>query len=375
MRTYMKWIVLGLIVAMFIGGTGLRSGEAASKVPYQAKVTGTALNIRSEPSLQASVVGQLKTGTVVTVTDEDDDGWVRIKQNKLTGYAAGYLLRKVDSSGKTTGATAGTATSSSSSGSAGTWATGSIATVTADSLRIRSGPGTSYSAIGSLQQGEQVTVTASKGDWLNIRTAGGAKGWVAKEYVDKGAAQAHSSGKGIRGKTIVVDAGHGGNDPGMIGTTYDTQEKTLTLSTAQYLKQELTRLGAKVIMTRTTDVKPELSDRVRVSESEHADAFVSIHYNSSEKKTSGTLTFYYSEKKDRPLATAIEAELGKSGIGLRSNGLSFGDLYVLRENDSVATLVELGFLSNPKDESIVRGSAYQKSAAAAIARGLADYFG
>ena len=89
-------------------------------------------------------------------------------------------------------------------------------------------------------------------------------------------------------------------------------------------------------MTRTTDVKPELSERVHVSESNHADAFVSIHYNSSEKKTSGTLTFFYSEKKDKPLAYAVEAELDKSGIGLRSNGLSFGDLYVLRENSTVA---------------------------------------
>ena len=369
MRT--KLLGLALVLVIIIGSLGLRSNDASAitKLPYQAKVITAALNIRSEPSLQASVVGQLKAGDVVSVTEEDDDGWVLIKKNKLSGYAAGYLLRKQDDSGQTAGS------SSTSTGGKVSTSPGSTATVTADSLRIRSGPGTSYKTIGSLRQGEQIRVTGSQSDWLKIRTSGNVAGWVAKEYVDKGAEQQHSSGgTGIRGKLVVVDAGHGGSDPGMIGTTYDTKEKELTLSTAQYLKQELTRLGAKVIMTRTTDVKPELSERVQVSESNHADAFVSVHYNSSVKKTSGTLTFFYSDKKDRPLASAVEAELSKSGIGLRSNGLSFGDLYVLRENATVATLVELGFLSNQKDESIVRGSAYQRKAAVAIARGVADYF-
>ncbi|QHT59480.1 SH3 domain-containing protein [Paenibacillus lycopersici] len=365
-----KWIGLALMLVVLISGFGLRSHDvsATTKVPYQAKVGTDTLNIRSEPALQASVVGQLKEGAVVTVTEEEEDGWVQVKNNRLTGYAAGYLLRRTDNSGQTAG------TSSSTGGKVST-SPGSTATVTADSLRIRSGPGTDYKVIGSLKEGQQVTILSSQSSWLKISTSSKTTGWIAKEYVDKGAPlQTHSSGTGIRGKLIVVDAGHGGNDPGKIGTTYETQEKDLTLPTAEYLKQELTRLGAKVVMTRTTDVKPSLADRVHVSEANHADAFVSIHYNSSETKTSGTLTFFYSETKDRPLANAIAAELSKAGSGLRSNGVSFGDFYVLRENSMVSTLVELGFLSNAKDESIVRGSAYQKSAAAAIARGLADYF-
>ncbi|SEO48037.1 N-acetylmuramoyl-L-alanine amidase [Paenibacillus sp. OV219] len=367
-----KLISLAIIMILVVGSLGMTMAAATSKFPYQAKVNTTELNVRSEPSLQASVVGQLKSGDVVTVTDEESDGWVQIKKNKLTGWAAGYLLRKLDSSGQPENATA--ATSPPTSGTVST-NSGSTATVLTESLRIRSGPGTSYKVVGSLAQGEQVTINGSQGSWLKIKTTAKVNGWVAKQYVGKGAPlSAQSSGRGLRGKLIVVDAGHGGNDPGMIGTTQDTKEKTLTLSTANYLKQELIRLGARVIMTRTTDVKPELSERVRISESAHADAFVSIHYNSSVKKSTGTLTFFYSEKKDRPLAQAVEAEL-KQGIGLRSNGVSFGDLYVLRENNTVATLVELGFLSNPKDESLVRGASYQRKAAAAIARGLADYFG
>ncbi|WP_169091460.1 N-acetylmuramoyl-L-alanine amidase, partial [Paenibacillus sp. PL91] len=177
-----------------------------------------------------------------------------------------------------------------------------------------------------------------------------------------------------KGKVIVIDPGHGGEDPGMIGMKYETMEKELNLSTSFYLEDELCNRGARVLMTRTKEEeRPNLSNRVKISESAGADAFVSIHYNSSEKNTSGILTFYYSETKDRPLARAIENRLADS-IGLKSNGISFGNLHVLRENDTLSTLVELGFLSNAKDESIVRGSDYQKKAARAIAKGLEDYF-
>ncbi|MNI53786.1 N-acetylmuramoyl-L-alanine amidase LytC precursor [compost metagenome] len=88
---------------------------------------------------------------------------------------------------------------------------------------------------------------------------------------------------------------------------------------------------------------------------------------------SGTLTFFYSESDDLRLARAVENRLGQ-GIGLKSNGLSYGNYHILRENTLPATLVELGFLSNSYDEAIVRTSAYQKKAAKAIADGLADYF-
>ena len=97
--------------------------------------------------------------------------------------------------------------------------------------------------IGSLTQGEQVTVTGSQSDWLKIRTSDGSTGWVAKEYVDKGAPQqteqTHSSGNGIKGKVIVMDAGHGGSRSRHDRNDVRTKEKGLTLSTAQYLKQEL----------------------------------------------------------------------------------------------------------------------------------------
>lgn len=127
-------------------------------------------------------------------------------------------------------------------------------------------------------------------------------------------------------------------------------------------------------MTRTKNgEKVSLSDRAAYGNTNGADAFVSIHYNSSEKQTSGTLTFYQSESKDLQLSRAIESRLA-DGIGLKSNGVAYGDFHVLRENKLPSTLVELGFLTNSNDEGIVRKSDYQEKAAAAIAEGLVEYF-
>ncbi|WP_025692063.1 N-acetylmuramoyl-L-alanine amidase family protein, partial [Paenibacillus zanthoxyli] len=186
------------------------------------------------------------------------------------------------------------------------------------------------------------------------------------------AASRHASAS-LRGKRIVVDPGHGGDDPGMIGTTYGTMEKDLNLQTALYLRDDLEAAGARVTMTRTRDdERPSLSARSGLAQSVSADAFISIHFNSSPKKISGTLTFFYSESDDLKLARAIENRLGE-GIALKSNGVSFGDYHILRTNTTPAALVELGFLTNPDDESIVRRASYQRKAAQAIADGIADY--
>lgn len=178
-----------------------------------------------------------------------------------------------------------------------------------------------------------------------------------------------SSRGSLQGKLIAVDPGHGGNDPGMIGTTHGTEEKDLTLSTSKLLAEELRSLGARVVMTRTKDgEKPALPERVKTAADAEADAFVSVHYNSAKNQASGTLVFYYSKSKDAPLAHAVEGRL--QGLSLRSNGIAFGDYHVLRENRLPSVLVELGFLSNAKDEKEARTASYQKAAAKAIAEGF-----
>ncbi|AKG37853.1 hypothetical protein VK70_19125 [Paenibacillus durus ATCC 35681] len=356
------------------------TSHTAQADSYTAKVYATSLNVRSEPAGGAAVTGAVKGGALVTVTDEQH-GWLKIRTGNTTGWVAGYYLKKAGGTAASSQATVTAVKKSAAPRS-------STAIVTAGSLRIRSGPGTGYDVIGSLAARDAVTVLSRRSGWLNIRTEGGAIGWVAEPYVTAGASAAPAAGirrtsssaaasrpasASLRGKRIVVDPGHGGDDPGMIGTTYGTMEKDLNLQTALYLHDDLEAAGARVTMTRTRDdERPSLSARSELAQSVSADAFISIHFNSSPKKISGTLTFFYSESDDLKLARAIENRLGE-GIALKSNGVSFGDYHILRTNETPAALVELGFLTNPDDESIVRRASYQRKAAQAIAEGIADY--
>ncbi|UQZ33599.1 cell wall hydrolase [Paenibacillus sp. PK3_47] len=370
-----------LAASMLTSGVVFAAKPVDAASAYSAKVYASSLNVRSEPAESAAIVGSLKNGAVVTVTDEQH-GWMKVKAGSVSGWVAGYYLKRVSGTGSGSGSNSGAGTVVQASARVSASSSGT-ATVTANSLRIRGGPGTGYNVIGSLKAGDSVTVLSRQSDWARIRTAGGETGWVSGQYITAGGSRSSGSIRNvsakpsgsIRGKLIVIDPGHGGSDPGMVGTTYTTMEKDLTLQTSFYVRDYLTAKGARVEMTRTRgNQKPTLARRVQIGHSLSADAFVSVHYNSSPKKVSGTLTFFYSESDDLRLARSIENRLGQ-GIGLRSNGLSYGNYHILRENRLPAVLVELGFLSNPSDESIVRTSSYQKKAAKAIADGLADYFG
>lgn len=369
-----KIVTAAVLAASLFAAPFLQPDRTAAAPAYTAKVYASSLNVRSEPAANAVVTGSLKNGALVTVTEEQH-GWSKVRSGSISGWVAGYYLKKLGNTAATSSASASLTAVKTSYTSSGT------ATVTASSLRIRGGPGTGFEVLGSLQSGDSVTVLLRRDGWVRIRKANGEAGWVAGQYITGGSIRSSSTGSGsvrtsgsIRGKLIVVDPGHGGSDPGMLGTTYNTMEKDLNLQTALYVRDYLTAKGARVELTRSRgDQKPSLPRRVQLGHLLGGDAFVSIHYNSSPKKVSGTLTFFYSENDDLRLARAIENRL-QQGIGLKSNGLSFGNYHILRENSLPATLVELGFLSNRTDESIVRKSSYQKRAAKAIAEGLEDYF-
>ncbi|MGN7470114.1 N-acetylmuramoyl-L-alanine amidase [Brevibacillus sp. SAFN-007a] len=359
----------GVLTAL-LAWPALMGPTQAAATSSQAKVVANSLNVRSEPSLQSSVVATLKYGTAVTVVSEDSHGWVKIKYQQASGWVAGYYLQK---------GPAGTADSPAPAPAPTASASQRTGIVAADALRMRKGPGLEHDILHVLALGTQVEILKKQADWLQTRTADGKTGWVSSLYIREGTASravsSRSHAGGLRGKVIVIDPGHGGSDVGTLGTKWGTEEKTLNHKTSLLLASKLRQRGAQVIMTRTADSeKPSLAQRVAISEAKAADAFVSIHYNSSTKPNSGTLTFFYAQNKDYDLARSIESRLA-GGIGLKSNGLSFGNYHVLRENDRPSVLVELGFLSNPKDEALVRTAAYQEKAAQAIADGLADYFG
>ncbi|USK41521.1 N-acetylmuramoyl-L-alanine amidase [Cytobacillus firmus] len=176
--------------------------------------------------------------------------------------------------------------------------------------------------------------------------------------------------KGLKGKVIVVDAGHGGVDNGAKGV-----EKLLNLKTAIQLESLLKAAGAKVVMSRTTDVFLTLSERVEVSHQYNADAFVSIHYNSNPSPSPhGIETYYWATNVNELLMAKYVQQEVIMQTGLYDRGVKTGDFHVIRENGNAAILVELGFLSNPAELEIVSASAYQKKAATGIYKGLEKYF-
>ena len=190
---------------------------------------------------------------------------------------------------------------------------------------------------------------------------------------------------GIGGKIIVLDPGHGGSDPGAIGPT-GLQEKQVTLPIAEYLKSILEAKGAKVILTRTTDVDvygphasgvDELQARVNVANGNQADVFISIHINSFSNPNVGGIATYYFDGSDqsKKLASSVQEQIAEHSGFNGDRGIQPGNLYVLRHSLMPSILVELGFISNPKEEGHLKESETQKDFANELAKGLELYFG
>ncbi|WP_062237681.1 SH3 domain-containing protein [Fictibacillus sp. FJAT-27399] len=250
--------------------------------------------------------------------------------------------------------------------------------VTTNDLNVRENAGTSYKILAKLNTGAEVQVYSSKGDWLNIKTSSGIKGWVHKAYItftkiNDNNLSLPSSFPSLRGKKIMIDPGHGGYDVGAVGAGYGTYEKNVTLSTALILAQKLRAAGAKVYMTRSTDTAIALTSRPQLSNNYLVDAFVSIHYNSGPSAGTGIETFYQPGSVYSGLASLVQQGVVKY-TGFKSRGIAGKNLQVLRTNKRPCVLVELGFLSNKSEEQIVRTSAHQQKAAAGIAEGLNSYF-
>ena len=192
---------------------------------------------------------------------------------------------------------------------------------------------------------------------------------------------------GLKGRIIAIDPGHGGSDPGAIGPSGVT-EKSVTLKVALELRKLLEQEGAKVYMTRTkdTEVSPkgknatdieELQARCDIANRCKADVFISIHMDSfTNDEANGTTGYYYTEgsAKSRSLADKIRAGIIEQ-IHTNSRGTLPRNLYVVKHTDMPATLIEVAFISNRKEEKLMNSDEGVKKAAQGIADGIADYFG
>ena len=217
---------------------------------------------------------------------------------------------------------------------------------------------------------------------------------------------------GLTAKTIVIDPGHGGKDPGALGRG-DSKEKYIVLSISEKLREVLTRKGYTVLMTRDTNRFIPLKERTAFAIQRKADLFLSIHANGSENpKAKGIETYYLSvtstDKAAEDIAARENADSGYSiqeleallkGIiqesksedskrlanhvqralvqatGAVDRGVKHARFVVLIGTNVPAILIEAGFISNPTEERKLTTSAYQHKIANAIAQGIEKFLG
>lgn len=174
-------------------------------------------------------------------------------------------------------------------------------------------------------------------------------------------------------RVVVLDAGHGGADPGAIGIG-GLQEKGVVISITRQVAAVLEAQGIVVVMTRQGDQTVDLQPRVDIAENAKADIFVSIHANAismDRPEVNGIETYYYSDSGER-LAHVLHSRV-ISQMGLGDRGVRQARFYVLRRTSMPATLIETGFVTGAIDAPYLRDPQWQARMGQAIAAGILDY--
>ncbi len=181
-----------------------------------------------------------------------------------------------------------------------------------------------------------------------------------------------------QGRLVMIDPGHGGFDIG--AKVGKVQEKVLSLKTANLVKKQLTKLGYRVVLTRTRDVSIPLKKRTQLANDTKSQLFVSIHYNAHEVTTvHGIEIFYYNRgskwrsQNSKKVAELILNRMIKS-TGAKSRGVKHGNFHVIRETGMPAILVEGGFVTNPEERARLEKDGYIEKIARAITDGVNKHF-
>ncbi len=176
-----------------------------------------------------------------------------------------------------------------------------------------------------------------------------------------------------KGKTVLLDAGHGGHDPGAV--RLGIREKDITLQIVLHLRKVLKARGAKVIVTREDDkVDLELSDISAIVTKVNPDIFISIHVNSSvAQSSSGGLQTYFREACSRMLAHTMHSILLQQ-LKATDKGIFTRNFWVLNNPNVPSLLIETGYITNRPDRRNLITPSYQHKFCVAIANGLELYW-
>lgn len=185
----------------------------------------------------------------------------------------------------------------------------------------------------------------------------------------------------LLGKVIVIDAGHGGFDPGAVGGA-GTLEKDVNLAVSRRVAALLRQVGASVVETRTEDAalaatkREDIQQRVAVAEEAEADLFITIQANSiPQAQYRGGQVFYAAGSAEgKCLSESIQQSLASVLQNTDRQAKSIQDIYVVNKLAIPSVVVEAGFLSNPEEERLLADPSYQQLAAYAVFLGIIGYY-
>jgi N-acetylmuramoyl-L-alanine amidase len=172
--------------------------------------------------------------------------------------------------------------------------------------------------------------------------------------------------------TVIVDAGHGGHDPGGIPQNI-IPEKGVALDVAKRLKTHLEAGGLRVVMTRTEDVFITLGERVRIANAERNAIFVSVHFNSALRVGARGVENFYGSPTASPLAHLIQQKMLAVTVNPDFRPVKKAAFWVLRETKCPAVLVECGFLTNPEDAAQAQQETFRETLAKEIAAAVLEH--
>lgn len=187
---------------------------------------------------------------------------------------------------------------------------------------------------------------------------------------------------------IVIDAGHGGIDGGVMGKTTGIKESDLNLEITMRLKEVLIEMGFEVALTRKTEAglydtaakgfkKRDMQKRKEIIQEEDPSLVISVHQNLFPSKSSrGAQVFYRKNSENgEKFAKALQAQLNElyGEEGVKARNAATGNYFMLECTENPSVIVECGFLSSPADEALLVSPAWQRKLAERIAAGVVAY--
>ena len=186
--------------------------------------------------------------------------------------------------------------------------------------------------------------------------------------------------------TVVIDAGHGGIDGGVVGIETGTKESDVNLSMSRLLQKELEEAGFQVVQTRPTEAglygtatagykKRDMKRRAEIIKENAPALVISVHQNffSLRSRRGAQVFFRETSETSKKLATSMQAALNDMPECVKKSQPLAGDYYILNCSDYPSVIVECGFLSNAEDEALLVTEDYQKKIVSAIAAGAIAY--